>query len=72
MCKAAREEAKESSEEFLPVFETPSDTTGILLRLTVLTREIIVTEKVAFSRGSSQQGKALLALVAYGGDSEKG
>ena len=26
----------------------------------------MVVEKVAFSRGSSQQGKALLAWVAYG------
>jgi len=33
--------------------------------LTVFSREIIVTEKVALSRGSSQQGKALRAEVAY-------
>jgi len=31
----------------------------------VFSREIIVTEKVALSRGSSQQGKALRAEVAY-------
>jgi len=36
----------------------------MLLRLTVLAREIIVTEKVALSKGSSQQGKALRAEVA--------
>ena len=37
----------------------------MLLRLTVLARDIMVTEKVALSRGSSQQGKALRAEVAY-------
>jgi len=36
----------------------------MLLRFTVLVREIIVTEKVALSKGSSQHGKALLAEVA--------
>jgi hypothetical protein len=30
-----------------------------------LAREIMVTVKVDFSRGSSQQGKALLAYVAW-------
>ena len=58
MLNAAREEAKEPPEESVPAF---SDTTGMLLRLTVLVREIIVTENVALSRGSSQQGKALRA-----------
>ena len=62
MLKAAREETKESSVESVPTF---SDTTGMLLRLTVLAREIIVTENVALSRGSSQQGKALRAYVGY-------
>ena len=37
----------------------------MLLRFTVLARDIMVMEKVAFSRGSSQQGKALLAEVDY-------
>lgn len=37
----------------------------MLLRFTVLAREIIVTVKFALSRGSSQQGKARLAWVAY-------
>ena len=37
----------------------------MLLRLTVFAREIMVTVKVALSRGSSQQGKALRAEVAY-------
>jgi len=61
MLKAAREEARELSEESIPVEYIFSDSTGILLRLTVFVPEIIVTEKVALSRGSSQQGKALRA-----------
>lgn len=40
-----------------------SSTAGMLLKETVSSREIKVTEKVAFNRGSSQQGKALRAAV---------
>jgi hypothetical protein len=36
---------------------------GILLRLTVSAREINVMAKLAFKRGSSQQGNARLAAV---------
>jgi len=61
MLKEAREETKESLVWSIPVEWGFSVTTGMLLRLTVLAREIIVTEKVALSRGSSQQGKALRA-----------
>ena len=43
-----------------------SETTGILLRLTVSVREIRVMSYVALRAGSSQQGKAFLAEVGYG------
>lgn len=36
---------------------------GILFKLTVFFREIMVTANVAFVAGSSQQGKARLAAV---------
>ena len=39
--------------------------TGMLLRLTVSTREIKEILKVAFNRGSSQQGKARRAAVGW-------
>jgi hypothetical protein len=42
-----------------------SDTLFMLLRLTVSVRERRVIAKVAFSKGSSQHGKALLAEVGY-------
>jgi len=44
-----------------------SETTGILLRLTVSAREMRVMSYVAFRAGSSQQGKAFLAVVGCGG-----
>ena len=40
-----------------------SEMAGILLRLTVSLREIIVIAKVALRRGSSQHGNARLAAV---------
>lgn len=42
-----------------------SDDTGMLLKLTVSAREIMVIANVALSRGSSQQGNARLAAVAW-------
>lgn len=44
---------------------TFSEIAGMLLKLTVLSREIKVTAKVALRRGSSQEGNALLADVGY-------
>ena len=49
MHRAEREEAKESSVEPVPAEQGSSDTTGMLLRLTVLARETMLTEKVALS-----------------------
>jgi hypothetical protein len=42
-----------------------SETIGILLRLTVLSREIMVIANVALSKGSSQHGNARRAAVGY-------
>lgn len=42
-----------------------SEATGIFDRLTVSAREIMLILKVALSRGSSQQGNARLAAVAW-------
>lgn len=44
---------------------TSSEIAGILLRLTVSARDIMVTEKVALSKGSSQQGNARRAAVGF-------
>jgi hypothetical protein len=42
-----------------------SDDTGMLLKFTVSAREIKVIANVALSSGSSQQGNARLAAVAW-------
>lgn len=44
-----------------------SESTDMLLKLTVSARDIIVMEYVAFRRGSSQQGKVRRAAVGFEG-----
>jgi hypothetical protein len=45
--------------------QTISEAIDMLLKLTVSARDIIVMAKVAFNRGSSQQGNARRAAVGF-------